>query len=97
MREPISPEIERIASIIAFWHGQKVIYYKDGPHTVASMHGYGDLPSGRDRYMSRHWEEYTAAAIQIVKFIGTKKRKSKGFRRFVRQMKSSEAERQARG
>lgn len=60
-------EIERIAKLIAFWHGQKMIYRnKDGMQTVASSHGYGNRGDSPDQYMHAHWQEYTSAAERIL-------------------------------
>lgn len=63
----IAPDIEELAKIIAFWHGQKMLYHdRDGTHTVASSRGYGRFGDSTDRYMHAHWQEYTSAAEAIL-------------------------------
>jgi hypothetical protein len=59
---------EHFARSIAFWHGSKVLYYKNGPVTVAAMHGYDKGWAYEiDRYVTNHWHEYLLAARAIIK------------------------------
>lgn len=60
---------ERIAKMLALWHGQTPVWRdRDGTlQTVASYHG---SRSGRswelDQYVDRHWREYLAAARGVM-------------------------------
>lgn len=60
---------EHFARLMAFWHGQKVLFYKsgEGAKTVAAMRGY-DSGWGweTDRYVDKHWQEYVPAARAII-------------------------------
>jgi hypothetical protein len=66
MTKPTIAE-EHFARLIAFWHGSKVLYYKNGPVTVASSRGFD---SGFfweiERYAGRCWQEYVPAARAII-------------------------------
>jgi hypothetical protein len=61
---------ERLARIIAFWHGQKGLYPRPGGGgmvTVAASRGYGSgWARETDRYVERHWPEYVPAARAIL-------------------------------
>ena len=57
---------EIIAREIAFWHGAKVLYYKNGAHTVASVAGYGHAP---EKYADARWREYIQAAEAMLERI----------------------------
>ena len=58
---------EHFARLIAMWHGQKVLYYKNGAVTVAASRGF-DSGWGweLDRYVDRHWQEYLPAAKAVI-------------------------------
>lgn len=62
-------DIERLAKLIAFWHGQKVQYIDrlDGKITVAAarLRDHSGYPDVTDRYVDGHWQEYTSAAEQV--------------------------------
>ena len=58
---------EHFARLIAFWHGSKVLYYKNGPVTVAALHGFDSGWSYEtERYVDKHWKEYLLAARAII-------------------------------
>lgn len=72
----IKPTIaeERIARLIAFWHGQKVIVVSRdrGNLTVAALAGFD---SGWyweiDRYVEARWPEYAPAAREVLRQRGS--------------------------
>lgn len=63
---------EKIARMIAFWHGQKITVVKPGRGalTVAAVRGY-DSGGGyeTERYASAHWQEYLSAADAVIRFM----------------------------
>ncbi len=59
-------QVEHIARIIAFWHGAKVLFIKDGMNTVASVRGYGRWGNAPELYANDHWREYEQAAKAML-------------------------------
>jgi hypothetical protein len=66
-------EIEHLAKLIAFWHGQKISYRhpRDGNLTVAAVRtgDHSGFPHVTNRYMHSHWQEYVAAAEQVIVYF----------------------------
>jgi hypothetical protein len=62
-------DIEKLAKLIAYWHGQKVLFIHpvDGKVTVAGFrdNNRSGFPEVTDRYTAIHWEEYTSAAERV--------------------------------
>ena len=83
------PETERVAKLIAFWHGQKIAYVKpgEGALTVAAVAGYGRFANAPEHYMEAHWEEYSSAAHVVIIDFAKRRRKSKAFRKHLRFIK----------
>lgn len=68
MPEPTIAE-ETFAKLIAYWHGQKPLYRKDGETvTVANQRGcaWGWDGAHLERYVERHWHEYVDAARAVL-------------------------------
>lgn len=63
--------IERIARLIAFWHGQRIVSigpYPYGARTIAARRGFNSGWSWElDRYVDAHWPEYTSAATALIR------------------------------
>lgn len=60
---------EKIARLIAFWHGAKITLIRNGSHTVAAQHGYGQWGDAPERYSAAHWQEYLPAVDAVIKFM----------------------------
>lgn len=88
-----SPEIMRVSKLLAFWHGQKmaVSLPGQGMMTVAALAGFGKFGDAADRYAAAHWQQYTAAAEEVMRDFAGRRRKSKGFRRHLRKAKKGNA------
>jgi hypothetical protein len=73
-------EIEHLAKLIAFWHGQKMSHRhpRDGTLTVAAGRtgDHSGFPHVTDRYMHSHWHEYTSAAERITEYFAEKAKTS---------------------
>jgi hypothetical protein len=60
---------ERIAKLIAQWHGQKIVFHtrQGGNVTVAATRGFDSGWSWEtDRYVEAHWNEYVPAARALL-------------------------------
>jgi len=58
---------ERLARIIAYYHGSKVLFYKDGPKTVAHLAGFDSgWAYEYDKYADRFWKDYVPAARAVL-------------------------------
>ncbi len=58
---------ERMARIIAYQHGSKVLFYKDGAKTVAHLAGFDSGWAWEyDKYADRRWQEYVPAARAVL-------------------------------
>lgn len=57
-------QVEKLAKLIAFWHGQKMVV---NSKTVATLHGYGQFGDSSERYMHAHWQEYVSAAEAVIR------------------------------
>lgn len=69
----IQPTIaeERIAKMLAMWHGQTPLYRRSDGVTIKVAHISSPAdPTGWaweiDRYVDRHWKEYLAAARAVM-------------------------------
>jgi hypothetical protein len=62
---------ERIARLIAYWHGQKMVYHHSGKSmTVAALRGYDSGWAWEvDRYADARWREYVPAAEAIIQEV----------------------------
>lgn len=58
--------IEKLARIIAHFHGSKIVV--DG-ETVAARRGYGSFGHSSDTYSNNHWREYIQAAEAVFNVI----------------------------
>jgi len=68
----IQPTIaeERIAKMLAMWHGQTPLYREPGGLLVTVANSFMMERSGwaweLDRYVEMHWKEYLAAARAMI-------------------------------
>jgi hypothetical protein len=58
--------IERIARVIAHFHGGKIVI---NGKTVAAMRGYGSFGYSLDKYTDNHWKEYIQASDAVLQLI----------------------------
>ena len=91
VRSAVNPEVFRVSRLLAFWHGQKMqcTIPGQGMMTVAAMAGYGKYGDASDRYAAAKWELYTSAAEAVLQDFASRRRKSKGFRRHLREAKAT--------
>jgi hypothetical protein len=59
---------ERLARLIAFWHGQRIVFFREGrAMTVAGSRGFSSgFAHETDRYVESHWREYVDAARAVM-------------------------------
>lgn len=60
---------EHFARLIAYWHGQRLLYIRPerGSVTVAGSRGYDSGWAWEtDRYVNNHWQEYVSAARVVL-------------------------------
>lgn len=59
---------ERLARLMAFWHGQKIVFRRDGQTmTVAGSRGFSSgYAYETGRYVESHWREYVEAARAVM-------------------------------
>lgn len=70
MREPTIAE-ERLARIIAQYHGSQVIYRSRDGRVVTVAISRGDSPfAERSTYVHDHWREYVGAARAMIEHTG---------------------------
>lgn len=60
-------EREKIAYLIAFWHGSKITLVHNGAHTIASQRGYGKWDDAATCYAQAHLREYLQAADAVIR------------------------------
>jgi hypothetical protein len=66
MKDYGSAYIERIARVIAHFHGSKMIVNNE---TVAARRGYGSFGHSSEVYANNHWKEYEQAADAVLQLI----------------------------
>lgn len=62
---------EKIARLMAYWHGQKIVAVRQGRSlTVAAYVGFDSGWAWElDRYVDARWKEYLPAVDAVIKFM----------------------------
>jgi hypothetical protein len=63
-------DIERIAKLIALYHGSKMVLRRDGETlTVAALAGYGSWGHSAEKYAEAKWQQYDGAAQAVIELM----------------------------